>query len=95
MAHTPGPWHVSSFNHEVSKSYGNWSVLNLKIAKCHPIDIGEAQANAHLIAAAPELKESGHILAVLVLQSHTYQSNMDIRDAVDDFLAVETKAEGK
>ena len=59
--HTPGPWEIHRIAPEHNKGYGqligpnhSWAVCAL----CNPLDKQhdeERDANAHLIAAAPEL----------------------------------------
>jgi hypothetical protein len=45
---TPGPWRVGPYyRHEVVSDHG--------VICCAPIETGQTQANARLIAAAPEL----------------------------------------
>ena len=58
--HTPGPWKVSSYNHH----YGTYKIepwaqieRNWLIKKDITDHHGEREANARLIAAAPELLE--------------------------------------
>lgn len=50
--HTPGPWHVTAATYVTPGA--NRCVANCAPADCG-ISYGEAQANARLIAAAPEL----------------------------------------
>ncbi len=50
--HTPGPWHVSQWANFVRKADGDWPAWNI----CELNDaVGNMAANAHLIAAAPDL----------------------------------------
>lgn len=97
MKHTPGPWKAKLWDRsENPNQYGNTihDSTDFEIASLSYTGGNEDQ-DAHLIAASPELKEEGHVLAVLVLQSDLYQSNYEIKQAVDNFLAVEAKVEGK
>lgn len=48
--HTPGPWAVSQNNPRLVKH-----LSGPVLAECGPVNAEEAQANARLIAAAPEL----------------------------------------
>ena len=52
--HTPGPWYAHC-------TYISGKTDNISIAQCSyrgKVDLIEAEANAHLIAAAPELLDS-------------------------------------
>lgn len=99
MKHTKGPWKVLSGN------YGGVTSINASISEricslketIDPKDGNSTnyKANANLIATAPELKESGHIIAILILQSDFYKKDYEIRQAVDNFLAIEARAEGR
>lgn len=73
LSHTPGPWHVAH-----SPTYGSPFVTNDSGKLCltgtvGPKDLSEAEANARLIAAAPDLlalalrtqKAMGDLLAVM------------------------------
>lgn len=59
--HTPGPWEITPTKHPVADTFGV-EARGVWVAKCHPFNGDgpgreEAKANAHLIAAAPELLE--------------------------------------
>ena len=51
--------------------------------------------NATLVAAAPDMLETGYILARLALQSERYTTDPEYRDAVDNWLTVEKLAKGE
>ena len=50
--HTPGPWIVGV---TVDRAYGEWPVFRLRDMNDADPDGAEVQANARLIAAAPDL----------------------------------------
>lgn len=56
VAHTPGPWYVEPFEDDCDGigvcAFGKGVVADVDSDYCEP---DEMQANAHLIAAAPEL----------------------------------------
>ena len=58
MSHTPGPWSASE--HGAYGDYDGNSIIilgdDLRVAVVLGYDTEETQANARLIAAAPELK---------------------------------------
>jgi hypothetical protein len=54
--HTPGPWHTWDTDPRVILGGDNWSVADTQ--NHHPLDLQAQQANARLIAAAPELLEA-------------------------------------
>lgn len=51
--HTPGPWAISQHDPRLVKH-----LSGPVLAECGPVNTEEAQANARLIAAAPELLAS-------------------------------------
>lgn len=69
MAHTPGPWYVGAMTDQLyiinepprpaPKDYENTTLKTIAIAKTFQVDGGFAaeEANARLIAAAPDLLE--------------------------------------
>ncbi len=69
--HTPGPWKVTGYepHNKVIASYGDGKQpVHFDVALCHlEVAIGTPQANARLIAAAPELLEA--CKAVLLFHS--------------------------
>ena len=109
MKNTPGPWNLDirvgciaiysgpkenclSHMHNSPRTMfyksGEWD----KEKKCWNTD-PQDEANARLIAAAPDYHEHAYNLAMLVLQSDFYK-NPGIKDAVDNVLAVYSKADG-
>lgn len=69
--YTPGPWHICPYKESTSKRLGVAPDGAGKIAEIHPFKIcghdEEAEANARLIAAAPELLEALEIAASALL----------------------------
>ena len=64
--HTPGPWHVIEACYEAyrgSHSIGSVDVRVAKVAR-NGVDDVEGEANARLIAAAPDLLEALYLLVV-------------------------------
>ena len=88
MKHTPGPWIIfydEGFPYAVLPAGRPGEI-------CRCSDKNEA--NARLIAAAPDYHDDAYILALLVLQSDSYK-DPDIRDSVDNVLAIHKRAEGR
>ena len=75
MTHTPGPWtlHVGSGR----EAYIEAMEGDVLIAECHD---GEAEANARLIAAAPELLEA--LLEIEATVSLTFPQRKKIQTAI-------------
>ena len=103
MKHTPGPWEISgkyigTTGYEVGcKKHDHGSgfkIAAIRGPSCKQLS-NELEANAHLIAATPDLLEHGYILAVLSLQSDRYSNDPDFRDAVDNLLSVCRGAKGE
>lgn len=70
---------------------------NLMVARSSPAGnpqeiADDFRAIGPAIAAAPELAERGHSLAMLALQSERYARDPDYREAVDNMLAALAKA---
>lgn len=91
--HTKGPWHCTKKHpRQISDARG------FKIAKCLRLTKGsnfsmpeeEAQANAHLIAAAPELLEA--LKAVLDSLFESGRRDFEAEQRAEDAIA---KAEGR
>ena len=55
MAHTPGPWNY--FGYEISSDEGD------SIARWYEVEGGDGEANACLIAAAPDLLDASMFAA--------------------------------
>lgn len=56
--HTPGPWTIRPYNFDAVRDAQGIFSAGCRIPICHSImgnDLGQADANARLIAAAPEL----------------------------------------
>jgi len=96
MKSTPGPWHVKferlgegQFPYHWIESTNVFScVCNLPSGNTHP----ENEANARLIAVAPDYHEEAYVLALLVLQSDLYK-DPDVRDQVNNVLAIHRRVE--
>lgn len=88
--HTPGPWAVSPYNNIVSK--------NGTVAKTEQMpgnDDEERKANAHLIAAAPDLLSALHLL-LDKLHAHAPKliANVHTENAIVKAEMAISKAEG-
>ena len=74
--HTPAPWHAGKFSTtEVFSEDGRMKLNEKGITVLYPICTcydfaGEAEANARLIAAAPELLSLVHCFAMIVDYSY-------------------------
>lgn len=55
--HTPGPWYVSTVNGSVGAKIGRFTIFIADVWSTVGRPVGEAAANARLIAAAPDLLE--------------------------------------
>ncbi len=54
--HTPGPWHLQELPYDDAFRISGESTLHLTVTECADGYIpGQNEANAHLIAAAPDL----------------------------------------
>lgn len=83
---TAGPWHVKTMPHSICNTGGVQSPNGTWVAKVHPLngetDKVEWMANAHLLAAAPELLEA--LEAIL----EAYAQPKVLRQAGVDFNAL-------
>ena len=66
--HTPGPWYNNSHGADIDTydegfNFNNWQI-SLKTPRENGIGVDELEANARLIAAAPELFEALNIAIV-------------------------------
>jgi len=99
MEYTPGKWMINDIQRDnnrinISSKYQNVACAYRMVTSEEKED-PETQANASLIAAAPDLLEHGYTLAVLSLQSDRYSDDPDFRDAVDGLLDVCRRAKGE
>lgn len=104
MSHTPGPWRVNE-----SKISGKDNISDLTeivgpqrngsqrlIAKMYGCALPEGQANARLIAAAPELFEAlRDIYAALVIEEISAETRTRARLRARDALALVRVDEGE
>lgn len=93
-AHTPEPWTAEPPQNDTfqkSKVYGPKHADGSNYA---PLCEVNNYPDARLIAAAPAYHKHAYTLAILVLQSGDYE-HPDIRDAVDNILAIHQTVEGK
>lgn len=65
--HTPGPWHTGAFGNQIVYAADGWAVANAQVSHHQNNGFEEMQANASLIAAAPDLlADSRALMAVVV-----------------------------
>lgn len=83
--HTPGPWYPDHF--EGISIFHDVKDRRFPVCRIEPISEGEGEANAHLIAAAPDLLEA----CKRVLSELDYVSI----GAEEDLRAAIAKAEGE
>lgn len=85
--HTPGPWYVES-------TKTTHFVLNEnEVVICHtedPMILGDATANARLIAAAPELLEALYQAAKFFNVHASTPAEFKLRDYLEDAIAKAT-----
>ena len=55
---TPGPWHTGGHGNTIIYAADGWAVADVKVYHNRHNGYEETQANARLIAAAPELLEA-------------------------------------
>lgn len=89
--HTQGPWRVARQN--PSPTTGEWMIAGQKpgyLAEVRDCGSGDVEANASLIAAAPELLE-----ALELCRYHMYEHASNTKDgAFDKLCAAIAKAKG-
>lgn len=84
MSHTPGPWHLDPF-----RKYANVHGEVMSHLARVPIDTAEAEANARLIAAAPDLLEAcREALSILDYERADVETRAQVYAAI-------AKAEGR
>lgn len=88
--HTPGPWHVGGKDRTVIFAEDGYAVADTKSFHGKHRD-GAAQANAHLIAAAPDLLE--------FVRDHAKRNPVFAKgfekQVIADAIALVAKAEGR
>jgi len=100
QAHTPGPWTTEQHGDyldvfPVTPGWGYGGVCRIENADIDPIPLrAQADANARLIAAAPELLEALELLHRIALQTPQL-NNPDDREVIDQAWAAIRKAKGE
>lgn len=106
MKHTPGPWRIEDVTSQGTMIYrrivgGNGTAKkHVGFAGAYRMNpASEAQANARLIAAAPELYEKLHesiaLLALAQAAITSVEINSKIQRQIDENRAAIAKAEGR
>ena len=102
MSHTPGPWNASGPTGSVMQSYSQpWAVVSypaMLVCGCFgdtPGGDAAAEANARLIAAAPELLASAKECEAILARMDTLRHIEPQFPALDNLRAAIAKAEGK
>ena len=92
--HTPGPWRcrMGRRNKSIKIDAVDGSWIQLASVWITPTSEVEANANANVIAAAPDYHREAYKLAMVVLQSAMYQEG-DVREHVDNILAIHARVE--
>jgi hypothetical protein len=98
MGHTPGPWRASegwpSDLWNVDMPGRKWSLLVARHDEDFDMPVEEVQANAHLIAAAPELLAACREMAEII-HSMSESGAGVAAGAAAPYMAVIAKAEGR
>jgi hypothetical protein len=96
---TPGPWEAQTHiaNESINRVMPVFARRNMgRLPACEGGGYFiRNQADAHLIAAAPDYHERAYHLAMYVLQSSAYRDDAEFKQLVDDVLAIHAKAEGR
>lgn len=98
MPHTPGPWLVSRSTvyalteDALGRTVNRFTAIVQSAHQPHEAATGELEANARLMAAAPELLESLKALADFV---DAYHRSVDASGYLDEAFAAIAKAEGE
>lgn len=94
ISHTPGPWKINELGRLYNIVYSAYKVNNSAVAECCGPD---ADANAHLIAAAPELleatKESCATICRLCRRLNPQHANCTSCDEINGYRSAIAKAE--
>lgn len=90
MSHTKGPWHVTAYRYGVY--HGSQEDYRSMIASVTPANSEEGMANAHLIAAAPDLLAACKLALDCI--PHCNGPGRDMT-AVETCILAIAKAEGK
>lgn len=96
--HTPGPWKTAEFgieNHErITITSGQKTICNTGDESRLLISLEEARANAHLIAAAPEMLEAAEALLERLNHLSSNAAKHVFHKQFDDLANVIAKARG-
>lgn len=102
--HTPGPWraqdcYVFAENDQMMvcemRGWGRLTGTGGGFALSEGEALAIQDANARLIAAAPDLRESAYGLMMLAFQSDRYANDTEYRDAANAVFAAIQKADGR
>jgi hypothetical protein len=98
MAHTPGPWTLHKYHGHVAikAQCGHEAIINAAGHSCGSIGLhDEEQANARLIAAAPDLLEAAELACRALLHEYISDSKGNrpwLNTAVGEILSQAIKA---
>lgn len=90
--HTPGPWHIN----KIGRGYGVFTQDTHQVAGIIGLTSERDEANARLIAAAPELLEAAKKLSALLHELHKEEDPEYLpAPELDDLDLAIQKAEGR
>ena len=92
--HTPGPWRTHKRTKNVGIFADTPTMSSVPIAEVCGVCVDDVDANARLIAAAPDLLEASR-LACLVMAKGNGLSYKDRQEAHEACIAAIAKAEGR
>lgn len=95
VKHTKGPWHVGGKASVIIYSPDGHAVANAEVYHTHFGGVAETQANARLIAAAPEILKSLKLIVDFGGDCYDIDSGKLKGDLIDQARAALAKAKGE
>ena len=89
---TPGPWHTGGHGNTIIYAADGWAVADVKVYHNRHNGYGETQANARLIAAAPDLLDALEAVKAWDVSNLALDIPLEIRKQMQAAIA---KAEGR
>lgn len=91
LVHTPGPWHYGQAKSGASRVFsGNWEIVRAMSAHgLRKVPKEEREANARLIAAAPDLLQQLEALVVQIEHSNRLIVPLNVRLAINKARGIE------